>query len=371
VAVVFGAAITWQVHQWKLRETARVCRTSAEQGDAKAQFRLGFMYARGKGVPQDYAEALRWCRKAADQGNAKGEDAVAYMYFHGQGAPQDYAVAFRWWQKAADQGYAPAQASLGNMYYYGDGAPQDSAEAARWYRKAADQGYAIAQYSLGYMYYYGYGVPQDRAEADRWFHKAADQGDEEAKRVLRRKMSTLLKIDYSVLALGSLLLLISSGLLRRLFRGRQQRTAAMAGILGLSYVAMGLFGFYHFGICEPGLAVDAFYLAKSILGGIAVFMFISIVWPESVKPKSAKIALGVFGILFIGFNLFAVAHQDLARFTPAVRLFRTVNGELIGISVSLAVYLWRTHKKARGGQSGNGETAVSESPSESGRESNT
>jgi TPR repeat protein len=213
-------------------------------------------------------------------------------------------------------------------------------------------------------------VPQDRAEADRWLHKAADQGDPEARRVLRRKMSTLLKISYSVMSLGSLLLLIGSGLPRRLFRGRQQRTASLAGLLGLSYVAMSLYGFYHFGICEPGLAADTFYLAKSILSGIAVFILISIVWPENAKPKSAKIALGISGILFIGFNLFAVAHQNLARFAPAIRIFCTVNGQLIGLSVSLAVYLLRTHNKARGGENGSSEAAVSESPSESAREPN-
>ena len=36
----------------------------AEAGDAKAQTTLGWMYKEGKGVPQDYAEALKWTRKA-------------------------------------------------------------------------------------------------------------------------------------------------------------------------------------------------------------------------------------------------------------------------------------------------------------------
>ena len=37
----------------------------AEQGDAKAQYKLGTMYYFGHGVPQDYWEAVRWYRKAA------------------------------------------------------------------------------------------------------------------------------------------------------------------------------------------------------------------------------------------------------------------------------------------------------------------
>ncbi len=32
----------------------------AEQGDAEAQNFLGLMYELGRGVPQDYAEAVKW-----------------------------------------------------------------------------------------------------------------------------------------------------------------------------------------------------------------------------------------------------------------------------------------------------------------------
>ncbi len=32
------------------------------------------MYARGLGVPLDYAEAAKWFRKAADQGDPKGKE---------------------------------------------------------------------------------------------------------------------------------------------------------------------------------------------------------------------------------------------------------------------------------------------------------
>jgi hypothetical protein len=133
---------------------------------------------------------------------------------------------------------------------------------------------------------------------------------------------------------------------------------------------MSLYGYYHFGICGSGSAFDAFYLARSILGGIAVFMFLSVVWPESAKAKSAKIALGISCILLIGSNLFAIAHPDLVRSAPAIRIFCLVNGQLIGLSVSLAVYLWLRHKKARGEQNGNSKAGASEFPDESGREPN-
>ncbi len=42
----------------------------AEQGDADAQCSLGEMYDKGRGVAQDYAEAVKWYRMAAEQGYA-------------------------------------------------------------------------------------------------------------------------------------------------------------------------------------------------------------------------------------------------------------------------------------------------------------
>ncbi len=46
-------------------------RIAAEKNNAwspTAQFNLGVMYTNGRGVPQDYAEAMKWYRKAAAQG---------------------------------------------------------------------------------------------------------------------------------------------------------------------------------------------------------------------------------------------------------------------------------------------------------------
>lgn len=42
---------------------------AAEQGDTRAQTRLGVCYYEGKGVPKDYAKAFNWFRKAAEQGS--------------------------------------------------------------------------------------------------------------------------------------------------------------------------------------------------------------------------------------------------------------------------------------------------------------
>ncbi len=62
------------------------------------------MYDRGKGVPQDYQEAVRWYQKAAEQGHAWAQVNLGLMYARGQGLAQDYVQAYRWYTLAAGQG---------------------------------------------------------------------------------------------------------------------------------------------------------------------------------------------------------------------------------------------------------------------------
>ena len=111
----------------------------AEQGDARAQVNLGFMYADGKGVPQDDAEAVRWYRRAAEQGDARAQVSLGYMYVQGRGVSQDYTEALRWFRQAAEQGDARAQIKLGAMYALGQGVPQDHVQAHKWFNLAASR----------------------------------------------------------------------------------------------------------------------------------------------------------------------------------------------------------------------------------------
>jgi TPR repeat protein len=114
----------------------------------------------------DYATALQEWRPLAEQGNAQAQWSLGYMYGNGLGVIQDYAEAANWYRKAAEQGEALAQYNLGIMYDNGLGVIQDYAEAVDWYRKAAEQGEALAQYNLGSMYATGLGV----IHLERAFH---------------------------------------------------------------------------------------------------------------------------------------------------------------------------------------------------------
>jgi len=74
----------------------REWRPLAEQGHARAQYSLGFLYDKSRGVMKDYAEAVRWYRKAAGQGYARARNNLGVMYAEGRGVPQDHAEAVRW-----------------------------------------------------------------------------------------------------------------------------------------------------------------------------------------------------------------------------------------------------------------------------------
>ena len=159
------------------RDAVTWFRKAAEQGFAEGQFNLGRMYALGSGVARDDEAAVRWYRSGAEQGNANAQTNLGFMYSLGRGVAKDDAVAVMWYRKAAEQGDAIAQSNMGAMYASGRGVAKDEVEALSWYRKSAEQGSAAGQANLGRMYEQGRGVGEDETEAAKWYRKAADQGN--------------------------------------------------------------------------------------------------------------------------------------------------------------------------------------------------
>ena len=80
----------------------------AESGDAKAQYAIGIVYAKGQGVEQNFAEAVRWFTSAAEQGNPNARYLLGYMYRLGQGVERDPVKAYMWFDLAAGGGLASA-----------------------------------------------------------------------------------------------------------------------------------------------------------------------------------------------------------------------------------------------------------------------
>ena len=74
---------------------------AAEQGDAEAQFSLGWSYENGYGVEKSYTKAVKWYSKAAEQELAKS-----------------FTEAVEWLGKASEQGLPEAQRKLRELNYY-------------------------------------------------------------------------------------------------------------------------------------------------------------------------------------------------------------------------------------------------------------
>ncbi len=135
------------------------------------------------------ANTIQVQRRAAEQGDANAQFFMGWVCANGDGVPKDDAQALSWYQKAAAQKHNGAQNNLGWMYNSGRGVPKDNTEAANWYLKAAQNGNAHAQNNIGMKYENGTGVERNLSEALRWFKAAAAQGNEDAKKNLDRLQS--------------------------------------------------------------------------------------------------------------------------------------------------------------------------------------
>jgi TPR repeat protein len=63
-------------------------RSGRSAWDPNAQYNLGVLYDKGRGVSQDYAEAARWYRLAADQEHAWAQYNLGVLYREGHGVPR-------------------------------------------------------------------------------------------------------------------------------------------------------------------------------------------------------------------------------------------------------------------------------------------
>ena len=91
----------------------------AEKGGADAQNKLGWMYARGQRISQDYKEAAKWFRRSSGQGHAHAQYNLGQIYSQGKGVSRDYKEAIKWFRLSAEKGNVDAQNKLGWMYVRG------------------------------------------------------------------------------------------------------------------------------------------------------------------------------------------------------------------------------------------------------------
>lgn len=113
------------------QNAAELYRKGADQGDARAAFKLCVLVGSGRVRQSDYGTAGQWCVKACDLGDVVGCHNVGVGYEYGRmGFPKDYSLAKDFYLRAANKGYSFSQYNLGSMYanrYF-----SDDKEGYRW-----------------------------------------------------------------------------------------------------------------------------------------------------------------------------------------------------------------------------------------------
>src|ERR1700730_3723304 len=146
-------ALTLLVAYPAIADTAARAETLAgaakESLQPEAMNRLGLMYALGRGVPQDFSEAMQWWIKAADAGSIGALSNIATAYYAGLGVRQSYPEAAKWFHLAAAKGDADAMNVLGLMYAQGLGVTRNRPEAIKLFTQSAYLGCSAAMINLG------------------------------------------------------------------------------------------------------------------------------------------------------------------------------------------------------------------------------
>ena len=239
---------------WQLGRPAEAFvhwRTAALAGDPRGALYMGTLFDTGRGVTQDYRQAMAWYAKAAELGSAAGAFNVAVFFDAGLGAPANPKAAAAWYARAAAGGFGRAAYNLAMMTEAGTGVPADPARAMALYRIAAGHGITaarahlasfgrpvsgvvhapddpataafqnaqavllsrgpgdaarmvillkqaaerhnpLAEYDLGYCYQRGMGLPKDAAQALALYRRAAaDAADEPVRSIAQAGIDSL------------------------------------------------------------------------------------------------------------------------------------------------------------------------------------
>jgi len=61
------------------------------------------LYMTGKGAPLDIGQAVFWAQQAADAGHSLGQTLLGFAFAAGNGVPQDYVEAYKWFNLASQR----------------------------------------------------------------------------------------------------------------------------------------------------------------------------------------------------------------------------------------------------------------------------
>lgn len=155
----------------------------AKQGDADAQFTLGYLYRTGNRPDNQQFQVVR---------------DIGFLPYQSHSFTQNLVQAKYWLEQAAKQYNAKAKNELGLMYETGQGVAQDKKQAFLLYQDAAAFNNPAAQNNLARLYFLGSGVKKDPKTSYAWAKIAEINGSEDAKKglaVLERTLSAADKVE--------------------------------------------------------------------------------------------------------------------------------------------------------------------------------
>lgn len=93
----------------------------------------------------NFAEAYCIMRPLAEDGDADAQYNIGWMYMNGYGLRVNDSLALEWWQSASQQGHRDASFSIGMLYSLGEGqVPKNTDKAIDYYLVAATEGHEDA-----------------------------------------------------------------------------------------------------------------------------------------------------------------------------------------------------------------------------------
>ena len=190
--------------------TIAYLKKAIEAGNTAAMTSYGAVFYNGRGVEQNFKQAVHWYKEAADRVDSLAVNNMGYMYYYGRGDLEvDMEKAYQYFSKAALLGVPNAYYKCGDMFYSGKYVTKDPFTAFKLYMECYNMielyqpidCYPDVCRRLGTCYHKGIGTEKDLkkaeqflAEAKRMFQKRIDEGDLFTDNVLKRAIDEWIEV---------------------------------------------------------------------------------------------------------------------------------------------------------------------------------
>jgi TPR repeat protein len=143
-------------------------KTVADQGNVELQYSLGKIYEK-VGTDSSLSEAAGWYSRAAECFHTLSIYHLGRLYETGRGVHQDYLQAIKYYEIASNLGNTDALYQLGTIYRHGKGTRLDTNKAIGYITQAAEKGNKVAQFTLGQLFEEGKLLSKNILEAVKWY----------------------------------------------------------------------------------------------------------------------------------------------------------------------------------------------------------